>query len=48
MHMALLLWFGAAAINPYLAFATVAELVRTDALSVRTNARGRCRTTSRR
>ena len=38
MHMALLLGFGAAAINPYLAFATVAELVRTDALSVRTNA----------
>ena len=37
MHMALLLGFGAAAINPYLAFATVAELVRTDALSVRTN-----------
>ena len=37
MHMALLLGFGAAAINPYLAFATVAEMSRTDALSVRTN-----------
>ncbi len=37
MHMALLLGFGAAAINPYLAFATLSELVRTDALSVRTN-----------
>ena len=38
MHIALLLGFGASAINPYLAFATVGELVRTDALSVRTNA----------
>jgi glutamate synthase domain-containing protein 2/glutamate synthase domain-containing protein 1/glutamate synthase domain-containing protein 3 len=38
MHMALLLGFGASAINPYLAFATVGELVRTDGLSVRTNA----------
>ena len=38
MHMALLLGFGASAINPYLAFATVSEMVRTDALSVRTNA----------
>ncbi len=37
MHMALLLGFGAAAINPYLAFATVAEMSRTDALTVRTN-----------
>ncbi len=37
MHMALLLGFGASAINPYLAFATVSELVRTDALTVRTN-----------
>ena len=38
MHIALLLGFGAAAINPYLAFASVSELVRTDALSVRMNA----------
>ena len=38
MHMALLLGFGAAAINPYLAFATVAEMSRTDGLSARTNA----------
>ena len=37
MHMALLLGFGAAAINPYLAFATVAEMSRADTLSVRTN-----------
>jgi glutamate synthase domain-containing protein 2/glutamate synthase domain-containing protein 1/glutamate synthase domain-containing protein 3 len=37
MHMALLLGFGAAAINPYLAFATVAEMSRSDALTVRTN-----------
>ena len=37
MHMALLLGFGAAAINPYLAFATVAEMSRTDALTTRTN-----------
>ena len=37
MHMALLLGFGAAAINPYLAFATVTEMSRTDTLTVRTN-----------
>jgi len=37
MHMALLLGFGASAINPYLAFETIDEMVRMDALSVRTN-----------
>lgn len=37
MHMALLLGFGASAINPYLAFATVTELSRKDELTVRTN-----------
>ncbi len=36
-HMALLLGFGAAAINPYLAFETIDEMVRKDTLSVRTN-----------
>ena len=37
MHMALLLGFGASAINPYLAFATVTELSRKDELTARTN-----------
>jgi len=37
MHMALLLGFGASAINPYLAFETIDEMVREDILSVRTN-----------
>jgi glutamate synthase domain-containing protein 2/glutamate synthase domain-containing protein 3 len=37
MHLALLLGFGAAAINPYLAFATVQEMSRKDELTVRTN-----------
>jgi glutamate synthase domain-containing protein 2/glutamate synthase domain-containing protein 1/glutamate synthase domain-containing protein 3 len=37
MHMALLLGFGAAAINPYLAFETIDEMVHKDSLSVRTN-----------
>ena len=37
MHMALLLGFGASAINPYLAFATVTEMSRNDDLTVRTN-----------
>jgi glutamate synthase domain-containing protein 2/glutamate synthase domain-containing protein 1/glutamate synthase domain-containing protein 3 len=37
MHVALLLGFGASAINPYLAFATVEEMARKDDLTVRTN-----------
>ncbi len=37
MHIALLLGFGATAINPYLAFATVVEMSRKDELTVRTN-----------
>ncbi len=37
MHIALLLGYGATAINPYLAFATVVELSRKDELTVRTN-----------
>jgi hypothetical protein len=38
MHMALLLGFGATAINPYLAFASVAEMVARGRAEVRTNA----------
>jgi glutamate synthase domain-containing protein 2/glutamate synthase domain-containing protein 1/glutamate synthase domain-containing protein 3 len=37
MHIALLLGFGATAINPYLAFASVVEMSRNDELTVRTN-----------
>ncbi len=37
MHIALLLGFGASAINPYLAFATVTEMSRQDELTVKTN-----------
>ena len=47
-HVALLIGYGAAAVNPYLAFETIDDLVATGAIAGGDAATRRSRTTSRR